>query len=73
MDEQGYKDKIASLERQRSDLQSEVDGLEKAVLELEAEGLKPLVDRLRKQIGSIKKLTKAMATAIDELLEREKV
>jgi len=70
MDEQGYKDKIASLERQRSDLQSEVDGLEKAVLELEAEGLKPLVDRLRKQIGSIKKLTKAMATAIDELLER---
>lgn len=73
MDEQGYKDKIASLEKQRADLQNEVDGLEQAVLALEAEGLKPLVDRLRKQIGSIKKLTKAMATAIDELLEREKV
>jgi Mg2+ and Co2+ transporter CorA len=64
MDEQAYKDQIAALEK-------EVDVLEEAVKELEAEGLKPLVDRLRTQISSIKKLTKAMATAIDELLERK--
>jgi Mg2+ and Co2+ transporter CorA len=63
MDEQGYKDQIAALEK-------EVDALEEVVRVLEAEGLKPLVDRLRSQILSIKKLTKAMATAIDELLER---
>jgi prefoldin subunit 5 len=62
MDEQGYKDQIAAL-------QAEIDALEATVKELEAEGLQPLVDRLRLKIGAIKKLTKAMATAIDELLE----
>lgn len=50
-------------------LEAEVDGLEEVVARLEAEGLKPLVDRLRKQIGSIKKLVVAMAVAIDELTE----
>ena len=63
MDEQGYKDHIAALER-------EIDNLEDVVRGLEAEGLKPLVDRLRLQIDSIKKLTRAMAVAIDELLEK---
>lgn len=50
-------------------LENEVDGLEDVVARLEAEGLKPLVDRLRSQIGSIKKLVVAMAIAIDELTE----
>jgi len=62
MDEQGYKDHIAELEK-------EIDALEEEVRGLEAEGLQPLVDRLRVQIGSIKKLTRAMAVAIDELIE----
>jgi hypothetical protein len=62
MDEQGYKSHIASLQR-------EIDALEEVVRGLEAEGLAPLVNRLRVQIGSIKKLVVAMAVAIDELLE----
>jgi hypothetical protein len=62
MDEKGYKDHIAALER-------EIDALEEVVRGLEAEGLKPLVDRLRTQITSIKTLMVAMAKAIDELLE----
>lgn len=63
MDEQGYKDHISRLE-------SEINALEEEVRGLEAEGLQPLVDRLRTQINSIKKLTRAMAVAIDELLEK---
>jgi hypothetical protein len=65
MDEQGYKDRIAALEK-------EIDALEEIVAGLEAEGLKPLVDRLRTQIISIKTLVAAMATAIDELLKESK-
>ena len=34
---------------------------------LEAEGLKPLVDRLRIQIDAMRKLLVAMATAIEQL------
>ncbi len=70
MDEQAYKDRIAALEERRDALEREVNALEEVVRGLEAEGLKPLVDRLRDQIISIKKLISAMATAIDELLEK---
>jgi len=70
MDEQSYKNQIATLTTRRDELEAEVDALEAAVRDLEAEGLKPLVDRLRSQIGTIKKLVVAMATAIDELIER---
>jgi hypothetical protein len=69
MDEQGYKDHITALEARRDALEKEVDALEEVVRGLEAEGLKPLVDRLRTQISSIRALVVAMATAIDELLE----
>jgi hypothetical protein len=61
MDEQGYKDTIVKLE-------AEIDGLEAVIRGLEAEGLEPLVERLRNQVGSIRKLVVAMAAAIDELL-----
>lgn len=65
----GYQDQIAALEERRDALEAEVDALEEVVAKLESEGLRPLVDRLRSQIGSIKKLVVAMATAIDELTE----
>jgi len=68
MDEQGYKDRIAVLEARRLDLENEVKALEEVVRGLEAEGLAPLVDRLRGQIASIQKLVVAMADAINELL-----
>jgi len=68
MNEQEYKDRIGFLEKRRDDLEREVNALEAVVRDLESEGLKPLVDRLRDQITSIKKLVSAMATAIDELL-----
>jgi hypothetical protein len=68
-EEQGYKDHIAALEARRDALEQEVEALESVVAALEAEGLKPLVDRLRTQIGSIKVLVQAMAAAINELLE----
>jgi hypothetical protein len=68
-EEQGYKDHIAALEARRDALEKEVEALEAVVAGLEAEGLKPLVDRLRTQIGSIKVLVQAMAAAINELLE----
>ena len=67
--EQGYEAHIAALEERRDELEREVDALEAVVRSLEAEGLKPLVDRLRAQIGSIKALVQAMAMAINELLE----
>jgi chromosome segregation ATPase len=63
------KEHIAALETRRDALEAEVDALEEVVKRLEAEGLKPLVDRLRKQITSIKTLVVAMAQAIDELTE----
>jgi hypothetical protein len=65
MDEQGYKDRIVALEK-------EVDALEEIVAGLEAEGLEPLVERLRTQISSIKTLVAAMASAIDDLLAEAK-
>ena len=68
-EEQGYKDHIAALEARRDALEQEVNALEEVVRGLEAEGLKPLVERLRAQIGSIKALVQAMALAINELLE----
>ena len=68
-EEQGYKDHIAALEARRDALEHEVDALETVVRGLEAEGLKPLVERLRTQIASIKGLVQAMALAINELLE----
>jgi hypothetical protein len=61
MDEQGYKDTIVKLK-------AEIDSLEAVIRGLEAEGLEPLVERLRNQVGSIRKLVGAMAAAIDELL-----
>ena len=71
MDERGYKSHITALEARRDVLEREVDALEEVVRGLEAEGLAPLVDRLRGQIGSIKKLVVAMAVAIDELIAPE--
>jgi hypothetical protein len=67
--EQGYEAHIAALEARRDALEREVGALEAVVRGLEAEGLKPLVDRLRTQITSIKALVQAMALAINELLE----
>ena len=67
---EGYKSHIAELETRRDSLLVEIDGLEGVVARLEAEGLKPLVDRLRVQIISIRKLVVAMAIAIDELTEQ---
>jgi len=66
---EGYRVHIDELEVRRAALLTEVDQLEGVVARLEAEGLKPLVDRLRDQIVSIRKLVVAMATAIDELTE----
>jgi hypothetical protein len=60
--EQQYKDHIAALEK-------EIDDLEEVVRGLEAEGLQPLVDRMRLKLKAMKTLVSAMATAIDELLE----
>jgi prefoldin subunit 5 len=67
--EQGYEAHIAALEARRDALEKEVEALETVVAGLEAEGLKPLVERLRTQIASIKGLVQAMALAINELLE----
>ena len=61
-EEQQYKDHIAALEK-------EIDELEEVVRGLEAEGLQPLVDRMRLKLKAMKTLVQAMATAIDELLE----
>lgn len=62
-----YRSTIAALERRRDELLGEVDVLEAEVARLEAEGLQPVVDRLRAQIETIKKLVVAMASTIDEL------
>lgn len=67
----GYQAHIRVLEARRDTLEAEVDALEEVVARLESEGLKPLVDRLRSQIGSIKKLVVAMAVAIDELTDAD--
>lgn len=61
------REHILPVEKRRDALEKLVDGLEADVARLEAEGLKPLVDRLRSQITSIRKLIVAMAIAIDEL------
>ena len=58
--EQQYKDHIAALER-------EIEDLEEVVRGLAAEGLQPLVDRMRLKLRAMKTLVQAMATAIDEL------
>ena len=73
IDVETYKEHIAALEARRDALEAEVDALEDVVARLEAEGLRPLVDRLRAQIGSIKKLVVAMAVAIDELTDGDAV
>jgi len=70
---ESYQNHIRVLEARRDVLEAEVDALEEVVARLEAEGLKPLVDRLRAQIGSIKKLVVAMAIAIDELTDGSEV
>jgi hypothetical protein len=61
MDEKGYKATITALKR-------EIDGLEAEILALQAEGLQPLVDRMRNKVGTLRTLFLAMSTAIEELL-----
>ena len=68
-EEQGYKDHIAALEARRDALEREVDALETVVRGLAAEGLQPLVDRMRLKLRAMKTLVQAMALAINELLE----
>jgi chromosome segregation ATPase len=62
-----HQEHIKVLEKRRGDMEAIITALEKDVARLEAEGLKPLVDRLRVQIGAMRKLLVAMAQAIDEL------
>lgn len=62
-----YQEHIKSLEKRHSDMEAIIAALEKDVARLEAEGLKPLVDRLRTQISAMRKLLMAMAQAIEEL------
>lgn len=52
--------KLAASLKRRDALLAEVDALEAEVARLEAEDLQPLVDRLRAQIASIKKLALEM-------------
>jgi hypothetical protein len=60
--EQSHKDHIAALEK-------EIDDLEEVVRGLEAEGLQPLVDRMRLKLDVMKTLVQALLTAIDKLVE----
>jgi chromosome segregation ATPase len=62
-----HQDHIKVLEKRHSEMEAIISALEKDVARLEAEGLKPLVERLRVQIGAMRKLLVAMAQAIDEL------
>jgi hypothetical protein len=68
MDEKTLEQRIAVLEARRDELEKEIDALEEVARGLEAEGLLPLVERLRAQVATMKKLVIAMAEAIDELL-----
>jgi hypothetical protein len=62
-----YLHVIEALEKRRDALEDLVEGLEGDVARLEAEGLKPLVDRLRLQVGAMRKLLIAMGEAIATL------
>jgi prefoldin subunit 5 len=62
-----YKARIDVLEVSRQSLQAEITALETEVDRLEAEDLRPLVDRLMAQIATIKKLVASMASEIEDL------
>jgi chromosome segregation ATPase len=66
-----HRDHIKVLEKRHAEMEAIITALEKDVARLEAEGLKPLVERLRTQIGAMRKLLVAMAAAIDELTSGE--
>ncbi len=62
-----YLEHIKGLEQRHTEMEDIISALESYVARLEAEGLKPLVDRLRTQITAMRKLLSAMAEAIEEL------
>ena len=62
-----YQEHIKLLEKRHLEMEQVISALEDDVHRLEAEGLKPLVDRLRIQIDAMRKLLVAMATAIEQL------
>jgi hypothetical protein len=60
--EADQRDTISRLEAGRMELLGEIRTLEEEVLRLEAEDLRPLVDRLRDKIHRILELLEQMAT-----------